>query len=490
MKKILLCAAFIAASFTGIAQVGVGTTTPDASAALEIASTTKGFLLPRLTREDRDAIVSPVAGLAVYCTNCGSGKISFYNGSYWSDVPNAPVIGTATLGNAQATVSYTAPADNGGSVITTYTATSSPGGFTGSLSQTGSGTITVKGLANATTYTFTVAATTATGTGAASAASNSVTTFGVPDAPVIGTATLGSGQATVSYTAPANGGSVITTYTATASPGGFTSSLSTVGSGTIIVGGLTNGIGYTFTVTATNAVGAGAASTASNSVTPSVSAPSYVYSNGSGGTYTFLSHNLGADTSLDSHTPVVGLQGGYVQWGKPGPTNWVSTVNDGPNGFAAAPTASESNAAAISGWSAISAPDGSWNVDENTPVKVTANDPCPTGYRVPTRAEWLAVNSNNTYSLTGETWVSDATNYGVAFHYGPDTSNKLLTLPAAGNRFFTNGALFDRGFNGGYWSSTHFSTSFAYYLIFTSSGATPTIFQNRTSGFSVRCIAE
>ena len=44
MKKVLLCVAFIAASFTSIAQVGIGTVTPDNSAALDIESTTKGFL--------------------------------------------------------------------------------------------------------------------------------------------------------------------------------------------------------------------------------------------------------------------------------------------------------------------------------------------------------------------------------------------------------------------------------------------------------------
>jgi hypothetical protein len=180
MKKLLLSAAFIAASFTSIAQVGVGTTTPDASAALEVKSTSKGLLLPRLTTAQRDAIVSPVAGLAVYCIDCGSGEISFFNGAIWSGspvttVPGAPGIGTATPGNTQATVAYTAPADTGGSVITTYTATASPGGFTGTVTQAGSGAIIVTGLTNGTGYTFTVTATNAIGTGTASAASNSVT---------------------------------------------------------------------------------------------------------------------------------------------------------------------------------------------------------------------------------------------------------------------------------------------------------------------------
>jgi hypothetical protein len=96
----------------------------------------------------------------------------------WPKKPGAPTIGTATSGNTQATVAFTAPTDLGvPAVITAYTATSSPGSITGTAS---SSPITVTGLSNGTAYTFTVTATNATGTGPASAASNSVT----PTAPV------------------------------------------------------------------------------------------------------------------------------------------------------------------------------------------------------------------------------------------------------------------------------------------------------------------
>jgi hypothetical protein len=92
-------------------------------------------------------------------------------------VPGAPTIGTATsTGSSTATVTFTAPASNGGSIITSYTAVSSPGGITGTLSQAGSGTITVSGLTFGTAYTFTVYATNAAGNGTSSSASNSITT--------------------------------------------------------------------------------------------------------------------------------------------------------------------------------------------------------------------------------------------------------------------------------------------------------------------------
>ena len=91
---------------------------------------------------------------------------------------------------------------------------------------------------------------------------------GPPGQPIGVTATTTtSGSAVVSWSAPRSNGSPITSYTITSSPGGLTASVaSTSLTGTVY--GLTNGVSYTFTVTATNASGTGAASAASNSVTP------------------------------------------------------------------------------------------------------------------------------------------------------------------------------------------------------------------------------
>jgi uncharacterized protein (TIGR02145 family) len=189
---------------------------------------------------------------------------AFSNSVIPSTVPGAPIIGTATKGNAQATVTFTLPVSDGGSAITGYTVTSNPG------SKTGSGTsspIIITGLTNGTSYTFTVTASNSNGTSSESSVSNSVIPSTIPDAPTIGTATKGNGQANVAFTAPAsNGGSAVTTYTATSSPGGYTGSGST---SPITVPGLTNGTSYTFTVFASNINGDGPASAISNSVTPS-----------------------------------------------------------------------------------------------------------------------------------------------------------------------------------------------------------------------------
>ena len=96
-------------------------------------------------------------------------------GSNWPSlilVPGAPTSASATGGNAQAAVSFTAPADNGGGTISGYRVTASPGGLTATGS---SSPITITGLTNGTAYTFTVAAQNEAGYGSESSASGSVT---------------------------------------------------------------------------------------------------------------------------------------------------------------------------------------------------------------------------------------------------------------------------------------------------------------------------
>ena len=95
-------------------------------------------------------------------------------------VPGAPTIGLAFPGDSVALVDFTPPVSDGGSPITSYTATSSPGGIT---ANDVTNPILVPGLTNGVAYTFTVTATNAVGTGAASAATASVTPLPLPGAP-------------------------------------------------------------------------------------------------------------------------------------------------------------------------------------------------------------------------------------------------------------------------------------------------------------------
>ncbi len=175
-------------------------------------------------------------------------------------VPDAPVIGTATAGNTEATLTWTAPVADGGSPVIGYEVVP----YIGTVAQPSTvfndtaTTQTVTGLANGTTYTFTVAAFNELGFGGQSAHSNAVIPATVPDVPTIGTATAGNTQVTLTWTAPvSDGGRPVTGYVVTPyissvaqSPVPFNST-----STTQIVTGLANGTTYTFTVAAVNAVG-------------------------------------------------------------------------------------------------------------------------------------------------------------------------------------------------------------------------------------------
>jgi len=78
MKQALLLLSVLI-SFTMFGQVGIGTTTPDPSAKLDVSSTTKGFLLPRMTTSQRNAISNPAEGLLIY--NITTHKLEFNSGN-------------------------------------------------------------------------------------------------------------------------------------------------------------------------------------------------------------------------------------------------------------------------------------------------------------------------------------------------------------------------------------------------------------------------
>ena len=85
-------------------QVGINAdnSLPDNSAMLDVKSTIKGFLPPRMTSISRNVIASPAPGLVIWCSNCGtSGELQVYNGTAWTDMTGGlPAAGLVDIGNS------------------------------------------------------------------------------------------------------------------------------------------------------------------------------------------------------------------------------------------------------------------------------------------------------------------------------------------------------------------------------------------------------
>lgn len=181
--------------------------------------------------------------------------------------PGAPTGVTGAAGNAQVTVSWTAPSSVGTSAITSYLARATQDTTKSCTWTTGALSCVITGLTNGTAYTFVVRAANAAGNGSFSAASAAVTPATPPGAPTAVTAAqVGtSASVNVSWTAPAsNGGSAITGYLARAVQDTAKTCVTT--SLSCNVAGLSNGGSYTFVVRASNAAGNGAFSSPSASL--------------------------------------------------------------------------------------------------------------------------------------------------------------------------------------------------------------------------------
>jgi hypothetical protein len=199
----------------------------------------------------------------------GAGPASSPGGATTIGAPGIPTAATATPGNGQAVVKWTAPASNG-LAIAGYTVTPVAAGVAQAprVINSAATSATVSGLTNGTKFTFMVAARTVFTTGLASKASSPIV-VGAPGPPRAVTATAGAGRATVHWSAPAaNNGAAVSGYVVTPFVGSVARTARTFRSAatTQTITGLTTGKKLVFRVSAFNSRGTGSNSAPSNTI--------------------------------------------------------------------------------------------------------------------------------------------------------------------------------------------------------------------------------
>jgi hypothetical protein len=345
------------------AQTVIGGSTPDNTAVLDVQSSNKGVLLPRLTNAQRDAIVSPANGLTIY--NVSTKCINFYTGTAWFEV-----CGETTAAELN-TIDGTSAVRTGALLVGT-----SASGVSFEVAYTGG---------NGKPYP------------AQEIASTGVTGLTAN----LSAGILSDGSGTLTFT-----------ITGTPSAGGTASFVINIGGQTTTV---------TFTVTSPPMFASG---------TIHCIFPPMVINDVLNPTTgrTWMDRNLGAKQVATSATDA-NSYGDWYQWGRLADGHQCRTSS----------TSTTLSAGNVPGTPSFITESAKWQVvtNENLWQGVDGiNNPCPSGYRVPTSAEFQAEYA---------TWPSQNRNGGYA---------SVLKLPYAGNRtIFGQQNLV--GFDAGYWTSTY-----------------------------------
>jgi uncharacterized protein (TIGR02145 family) len=430
-QRVVLLAVCSLFFYAGNAQVKIGDnpTTIDTSAMLDVESTTQGFLPPRMSTTQRNAISNPPAGLTLFNTTVKC--LQWFDGGFWIDGCGGAQEAAPNANLTAATVTY-----QGTSVIGTTGI-----GYNGEAVPAAS-TITVE-LTNSST---------------------NAQTYGLI------------------ATDPTTGLS----YTATGTIAGSASGVSVVlNPNTAVMPDFSSGV-ITMALTGTSSTLNLVPRIDVKSI--ATSDPDWTYQDVSYGTQIWMDRNLGARRVATAITDVYSY-GNHYQWGRPADgheiTVWNGTSHTAGRGLeATTATLATTDAPAHSDFITTNSSPYDWRSDNNNNRWATSSQgPCPAGYHVPTNTEW---NTADVAALGSGNGTNGASTTG--WDNNTETYESALKLPSAGLRRRINGLLNSQGAYGFYWSSTVHVTR-TRYLYFYSTGAY-TSSDDRANGFAVRCLKD
>ncbi len=494
----LVTLAFLGLSTT-YGQVGIGTQTPDASAILDVESTEKGFLPPRVADPEND-IANPATGLWVY--NTTEKCLEFYNGTQWFNICNPPVVAPADqidplpagmeITNLDGLVFVASVYDDN---YLPYAAPTGPATTSTNVDPNGTtdplvdveGVIGALGSGDELKFVLRY-----TATGTLSYPALEINRVVSKDLIEGGTEDI---VVTFSYeagTTVSGDGTIEATISAATT---FTAKQLDVNAG---IGDDNLGV-FMALFDGIPIDGDTPASTGEVQLRDIAGIPDRNIGNGADFLYmpitdqngnVWLNNNLGATYNNLGSTAFNPTQqansltdnlayGSLYQWGRLTDGHQLINRNaDDPHFTSGDGGSTSSNPdpgttqfiKASSNWYTGTNPNDLWKED-GTGV----NNPCPVGFRVPTEAEWSTVAGGDGVSTIPWTGSNDA--------FSSD-----LALPAAGFRSLTTGATSSVGSRGRYWSSTVLGTDASHLSFLSSSAFMGT--NARAAGYSVRCIKD